>query len=337
MEVSATSPLLSICIATRNRGDVLALTLDALLAQAGAEVEIVIVDGASTDNTAEVVQVRADRYPVLKYFPQVINSGVDGDFDKAVVLACGKYCWLMTDDDLPVEGAIQRILAACRDDFAAVIIDAEVYSADYSIKLFDRRMRFNGERRYAQGEMARLLADCGDCLSFIGALIIRREIWLSRERQAYIGTEFIHVGVMFQAPLPGEVLALGEPLLRLRYGVGNWTKRAFEVWMLKWPNLIWSFTYIPEQARASVTARHPWRSLRNLLLYRAKGSYSLSTFRSLVAPLKCSSVYKFPALLAAIFPGYLTYFFVKWATLLWPQRFQGTRWELGFSPYARRK
>ena len=328
------SPRLSICIATRNRGDVLAPTLDALLAQVGPGVEIVVVDGASTDNTGEVVRTRAERNASLKYFPQVSNSGIDGDFDKAIVLAQGEYCWLMSDDDLPLDGAVQRVLGLCQQDLAAVIVDAEVYSADYSIKLLNQRLRFTGERRYASDEMDRLLADCGDCLSFIGALVIRRAIWLARERQAYFGTEFIHVGVLFQAPLPGEVLALGEPMLRIRYGVGNWARRAFEVWMFKWPNLIWSFTQRSEPARSTVTARYPWQNPVKLLLYRAKGLYSWDAFRRLVMPVKRPFLEKIPALFTAVLPGLVAYLLVKFMLDLFPHRFQGARWELTLSPYS---
>lgn len=327
-------PRLSICIATRNRGDLLALTLDALLVQVGPDVEVVVVDGASTDNTREIVQARAERYTSLKYFPQASNAGIDGDFDKAVVLAQGMYCWLMADDDLPLDGAVQRVLEVCQQDLAAVIVDAEVYSADYSTKLLNQRLRFTGERRYAANEMDQLLADCGDCLSFIGALVIRREIWLVRERQAYFGTEFIHVGVLFQAPLPGEVLALGEPMLRIRYGVGNWARRAFEVWMFKWPNLIWSFTQLSERARSAVTARYPWHNLVKLLLYRAKGLYSWDSFRCLVMSVKRPFPEKIPALLVAVFPGLGAYLLVKLMLDLFPHRFQGTRWELTLSPYS---
>ncbi len=335
--MSTALPRLSICIATRNRGDVLAPTLDALLAQVGPGVEIVVVDGASTDNTGEVVRARAERYPSLKYFPQISNSGIDGDFDKAIVLAQGEYCWLMSDDDLPLDGAVQRVFEVCHQNIAAVIVDAEVYSADYSIKLLSQRLRFTGERRYAPSEMDRLLADCGDCLSFIGALVIRREVWLARERQAYFGTEFIHVGVLFQAPLPGEVLALGEPMLRIRYGVGNWARRAFEVWMFKWPNLIWSFTQLSELARSAVTARYPWQNPAKLLLYRAKGLYSWDSFRRLVLPEKRPFPEKIPALVIAAFPGLGAYLLIKLVLNLFPHRFQGTRWELALSPYSSKR
>src|SRR5687767_6228352 len=160
--MSPPQPCLSICIATRNRGDALAQTLDALLAQANSLIEVVVVDGASTDNTSNVIKTRAGQHSILKYFPQESNAGIDEDFDKSIILARGKYCWLMSDDDLPVDGAMTRALTVCQQDWSAIIVDAEVYSADYSIKLRSRRLSFVGARRYAPGETDQLMADCGD-------------------------------------------------------------------------------------------------------------------------------------------------------------------------------
>ena len=49
-------PLLSICIATYNRANFIGETLDSIILQLTEDVEVVIVDGASTDNTREVVE-----------------------------------------------------------------------------------------------------------------------------------------------------------------------------------------------------------------------------------------------------------------------------------------
>jgi glycosyltransferase involved in cell wall biosynthesis len=315
----------------------LAQTLDALLAQVGGQVEIVVVDGASTDNTAHVVGIRARQHGALKYFPQRSNSGVDRDYDHAIILARGRYCWLMSDDDLPADGAIARALTVCGNDWSAIIVDAEVYANDYSRRLRNRRLGFQGERRYRLEESDRLMAECGDCLSFIGALIIRRDLWLARERQSYFGTEFVHVGVLFQSPPLGPVVALGEPLLRIRYGVGNWASRAFDVWMVKWPTIIWSFGHISSLSRHQVTARFPWRNPVKLLLFRAKGWYTWHSFRQIVRPLPRPWVEKIPAFVVAVFPGFLAYLLTKATVSIFRNRYSGTRWELQFSPYASRK
>jgi abequosyltransferase len=277
-------PLLSVCIGTRNRGRYLGLTLDNILEQCGGAVEVVVVDGASTDNTAEVVRQRAVEWPNLRYFPQTINSGVDGDFDKAVEFAKGRYCWLMSDDDLFAPGAVARVIRACRQAPDAVIVDAEVRTSDLTEILAPHRLTFRGERHYSEAESEQLFIDCGLHLTYIGGLVVRRELWLKRKRKPYFGSEFIHVGVLFQAPLPGGAIVIGEPLVHIRYGVGNWTSRSFQVWMFKWPALIWSFDWLAKSARAAVSRRRPWQSPVGLMLYRAKGWYSWQEFTQLVLP-----------------------------------------------------
>lgn len=298
-------PLLSVCIATRNRSAYIGQTLDNILEQCGKEVEVVVVDGASTDDTSAVVGERTAVSTNLKYYPQTTNSGIDGDFDKAVGLARGRYCWLMSDDDLLAPGAVARVLTACREVPDAVIVDAEVRSADLAEILVPHRLGFRGERHYGMAKSDRLFVDCAQHLNYIGGLVVRRGLWLSRERKRYYGSEFIHVGVLFQAPLPGGAIAIGESLVQIRYGVGNWTSRSFQVWMFKWPTLIWSFDWLTETTRAAVSKRLPWRSPVVLLLYRAKGWYSWQEFRQLILPQAKPNWHSWLPGMIALLPGQL--------------------------------
>ena len=84
---STGAPLLSICISTFNRADWIGETLAGLMAQVTPQVEVVIVDGASTDGTQAVVQSCMQTWPSIVYPREAENSGVDRDFDKAVQAA----------------------------------------------------------------------------------------------------------------------------------------------------------------------------------------------------------------------------------------------------------
>ena len=69
-----------------------------------------------------------------------------------------------------------------------------------------------------------------------------------------------------------------EPLVVIRLGNAMWTARGFEIWMFKWPDLIWNFASLGDAAKAAVTARQPWRSLTILTSFRANGAYGLTEY-----------------------------------------------------------
>jgi glycosyltransferase involved in cell wall biosynthesis len=272
------APLLSICIATYKRAAFIAATLDAILAGLPERVEVVVLDGASPDNTREVVERYTCRTDSVRYIRESTNSGVDQDFDKAVLHARGEFCWLMSDDDILVPGAVARVLESLEPGLDLLVVNAQIRSADLCVVLSPRMLEFSDDRHYDVDSRDSFLADVGNFLSFIGGVVIRRSRWLERERERYFGTLFIHVGVIFQAPLQ-NIRVLADPLVMIRYGNAMWSSRGFEIWMFKWPDLIWSFGHLSDSAKLRVVPREPWRQWRRLTMYRAIGAYTYADFR----------------------------------------------------------
>lgn len=286
---------LSICIATLNRAAFLGETLDTILSQATDEVEVVIVDGASTDNTSEVVQSAQARYGRVRYLRLEKKGGVDQDYCRAAEMAVGEYLWLFTDDDLLKPGAVAAVLQATKSAYSLIIVNAEVRGKDLAVCLQAQRVPIDKDRAYSPNtpERDHLLADTGTYLSFIGAVVIQRAIWQQREKPKYFGTEFIHVGVIFQRPLPGDTLMMAQPWIVIRYGNAQWVSRSFRIAMFNWPNLIWSFPDFADWAKRKVVAPQPWCSYQQLVYDRALGRLCLRDYETALAPLIKSPLRRF--------------------------------------------
>lgn len=295
-------PTLSICIATYNRAGFIGETLDSILSQRTDEVEIVVVDGASTDATRTVMERYAAECPGLRYVRLPEKGGVDQDYCKAVECARGKYCWLFPDDDLLKPGAVRRVLDELRNDCCLVVVNAEVMDRDFSTLLHPSMLDNREDASYRSDELDALFLRIVPTISFIGCVVIRRETWLAREHARYFGTEFIHVGVIFQEPLPGNARVIGQPYITIRYGNAHWTSRSFEIWMLKWPRIIGSLDRISLEARGKRVKPEPWRRLKTLRLYRALGSYSRDMYEKIVAPSDAWGPWKLVALAISRLP-----------------------------------
>jgi glycosyltransferase involved in cell wall biosynthesis len=209
-------PTLSICIATYKRAAFIAETLQSIVEQLTPEVEVVIVDGASPDDTPEVVARIAARCPALRYYRENENSGADGDYDKAVGYAEGEYCWLMTDDDVLIHGAIRRVLEALGERPNLVVVNAEVRNVDLTANLESPRLNVVADLAFDANEREEFFIRTMNYLSFIGGVVIRRDAWLARNRASYYGSLFIHVGVIFQSPAIENTKVIAQPLIAIR-------------------------------------------------------------------------------------------------------------------------
>ncbi len=276
---------LSFCIPTLNRALFIGETLDSLISQVTDEVEIVIVDGASTDGTEEIVREYQQKCPQIHYFKHEKNMGVDRDYNSAVEYAQGEYCWIMTDDDLLKPGAVETVIKALSvDDYDLVVVNAEVRNKDLSKVIEKNLIGCSTDKTYKPGDNQDLFVEIVKYLSFSGGIVIKRSFWMERERKKYFGSLFIEVGVIFQKPIMKNVLVISYPWVQIRYGNALWASKIFEVSMFKWPSLIWSFSGYSDEDKNKVIATEPWRRIRILALYRAVGAFTLNEYRNLLKP-----------------------------------------------------
>lgn len=297
---------LSICIGTYNRAAFIGATLESIIPQVTGECEIVILDNASTDNTQQVVSHYARRFDRLRYVRQNTNMGMDRNYDCAVKLAHGEYCWLMSDDDLLKPGAIARVLHELRRDLSLIMVNEELRDFSMSRIMQHSVLDFESDRTYGPREMDLLFTEVSqELIMYIGAVVIRRAIWLERERERFYGSLYIHVAVIFQAHLPGETLVIAEPLIS--YRMGNTSAFSYtdsEVVFGNWPSLLESLA-LSESARRKVRSAQPWRHPHWLLVIRGAGHYSLNEYRRWVRPRLRSIHEKACPLAVALLPGVL--------------------------------
>lgn len=101
--------LLTIAIPTYNRAIYLLESLEHIIHQVQDDIEILICDNASTDNTPELVAGYLSRYPQIRYIRNPSNLGPDANFLICLREGRGDYIHILSDDDILLDGSVQAI------------------------------------------------------------------------------------------------------------------------------------------------------------------------------------------------------------------------------------
>lgn len=215
---------LSICIPTYNFGAYIEETLASVLPQVSEDVEVVVLDGGSTDNTAAVVT--SFRHPALRYLRQDVRGGIDRDLARTLELARGEYCWLFCADDIMKPGAIQHVLARLESGCEVYLCGLTLCSLDMR-PLWDHPIAHIGpdeefdlssrDDRLRYFERARTTTAF---FSFAGSLILKKGSWdAAGPDERFIGSLWAHVAQIFRM-IPGGLRLhyIGVPLLYKRTG-----------------------------------------------------------------------------------------------------------------------
>lgn len=133
--ILVSKPLLTIAIPTYNRATDLSNLLSSLANQVFSEsnVELIISDNASTDETSYVVRSFQSQGLHCKYVCNKSNLGADANILQCYDLAAGKYVWIFGDDDLLKPNAIRSVLSHIEDgqEYDLIYVESAPFNGVY--------------------------------------------------------------------------------------------------------------------------------------------------------------------------------------------------------------
>ncbi|MDB5850269.1 MAG: hypothetical protein JWP29_4021 [Rhodoferax sp.] len=118
-------PLVSICIPTYRGAEFIGTTIESVVSQTYANLEIIVLDDNSPDTTAAEVGKFND--PRITYLRNAANLGPQGNWNRCLALAKGKYFKLLPHDDLLSPDCIAnqvQVFEADTDEKIALVFGA---------------------------------------------------------------------------------------------------------------------------------------------------------------------------------------------------------------------
>ena len=114
-------PTLSVIVPNYNHGRFLSVCLDALLSQSISATEIIVIDDASTDDSMNVIQSYASRYPSIAMVRDSKNQGVVWGMNHGLRIARSDYVLFAAADDQVLPGLFEKSLdLLARHPYAAL-------------------------------------------------------------------------------------------------------------------------------------------------------------------------------------------------------------------------
>jgi glycosyltransferase involved in cell wall biosynthesis len=261
-------PLVSIVTPSFNQAAYLEQTLTSVLEQDYPRLEYLVVDGASTDSSVEVIRRYSDR---LAWWVSEEDSGQAEAINKGLSRAKGEIVAWLNSDDYFLPGTVTAAVSAFHKNPEALILYGDMWAVDEGGQVINRL-------KYRQLDLEDLL-----CFHIIGqpAVFIRR---VALEQAGYLDPSYhcmLDHQLWLRIAVQGEITYVNQTWSAARYHkaaknrsrAGEFGHEAFRI--LEWANthqkLAPVLAPIAHRARASahrVDARYlldggqPWLALK---------------------------------------------------------------------------
>lgn len=158
--------LVSVIIPTFDRRALVREAVSSVLAQAGVDVELIVVDDGSTDGTADALEAEfGSALTVLR----TGNRGVSAARNSGVAASCGELIAFLDSDDTWLPGKLAAQVAMFADPSVEICQTDEIWIRN------GRRVNPHRKHRKPEGDV--FLASLGLCLISPSAVMLRRSLF----------------------------------------------------------------------------------------------------------------------------------------------------------------
>ncbi|WP_164743480.1 glycosyltransferase family 2 protein [Microbacterium sulfonylureivorans] len=106
-----TTPTVSVVIPCYNYGHFLPFAVESVVSQEDVDVDVLIIDDCSTDDSLQVAEGLAARFPRVRVIRNEKNLGLIGTANAGLAMVTGTYALLISADDGLAPGALARAAA----------------------------------------------------------------------------------------------------------------------------------------------------------------------------------------------------------------------------------
>lgn len=120
----------SVITATWNSGRTVRDTMESVLAQSYPDIEHIVVDGGSTDNTMDIVHELEPRYCGRLRYVSERDRGLYDAMNKGIAMATGEIIGILNSDDFFTSPTVVEILARELEDQAIEAVYGDIHYVD---------------------------------------------------------------------------------------------------------------------------------------------------------------------------------------------------------------
>lgn len=154
------TPAVSVIVPVYDQASFIRETVESVLAQDVAEIELILSDDGSTDGTSSILHEYAAKDPRrVRVVTSERNTGIAGAFNRALDAHTGKYIAWLGGDDVMLPGKLSRQVALleARSDVIGCCHDADVFDSASGRSYGRFTEIYNGRRGVRDGGIELLL------------------------------------------------------------------------------------------------------------------------------------------------------------------------------------
>ena len=188
----------SVIIPTYNREMFISNAIRSVINQNHQNIEIIVVDDGSTDDTAQVVHLFKKKYPQILYYQNERNKGPSGARNTGIIHSAGDYLTFLDSDDIWLDGQLAYGLKILDEHPEIDVLFGNFQVVDFN----------TGEHQYN-------FFDRKEILHRLKSIPIASHIRLLDDNifQALIQENFVHFGSLIMKNLSKTRILLDEFLI----------------------------------------------------------------------------------------------------------------------------